>query len=428
MKAFGILCAAAFILAAPAAKADDVTFTYQGRVLVNGAPHNGTGNFKFAVVSTAGNRTLWTNDGTADGEPAASIPLPVDNGVFSVMIGDPALGMVPLNSSIFSTRRPLKLRVWVNCANNGFQQLSPDQKLVDLTLNTVSTGLADYTIYVNGATGDDDNNGLTTGTAKKTMQGGIDAVPPQLRCNVTVKVFPGDYKESVRLSGINGGGYTLFLNRTVVGNRLRILGDDTWTSTSPGSPNVRILGADIDATTASRVRDFTFFAQNNSATEIEGLHFDLAGNAGAEFRTGSYIVKRCKATRAVFTGYSGGAGATLALFDCVANSNGHGFSVGSSTAVMAGDVATSNTYNGLYVVRNASCAMYGGCKFNGNNWSGINAWDLSVLDITPGNEMKSNGQYGIYLVYGATSKGHGASTISGNTLGSYGSNPGGVFY
>ena len=51
--------------------------SYQGQVTVGGAPYDGTGHFKFAVVNAAGDTTYWSNDGTAAGEPATAVALTV---------------------------------------------------------------------------------------------------------------------------------------------------------------------------------------------------------------------------------------------------------------------------------------------------------------------------------------------------------------
>ncbi len=37
---------------------------YQGRVMVDGSPFDGTGLFKFAIVTSTG-EILWSNDGTS---------------------------------------------------------------------------------------------------------------------------------------------------------------------------------------------------------------------------------------------------------------------------------------------------------------------------------------------------------------------------
>jgi hypothetical protein len=165
MRKQTFVCAILFLVTIGMVFADDlVMFNYQGRVRVQGTAFNGTGYFKFAIVNNAGNVTLWSNDGTSvgGGEPVASIAVDVVEGIFNVMIGDPDLGMEPINRSIFNHPNQIKLRIWFSDGTHGFQQLLPDRRIVNPQLIGLVSGTEDFTIYVNGATGNDDNNGLTT--------------------------------------------------------------------------------------------------------------------------------------------------------------------------------------------------------------------------------------------------------------------------
>ncbi|MBN1137886.1 MAG: hypothetical protein JXM73_14955 [Anaerolineae bacterium] len=105
--------------------------SYQGQVTVGGAAYTGTGYFKFAVVNQAGTTTYWSNDGTSVGgsEPTAAVELTVNNGLFSVLLGDTALtNMMALPATAFSgTER--YLRVWFSSDGTTFTQLSPDRRI-----------------------------------------------------------------------------------------------------------------------------------------------------------------------------------------------------------------------------------------------------------------------------------------------------------
>ncbi len=107
--------------------------SYQGRVLVSDAPYEGTGYFKFAIIGNepSGLASYWSNDGTSvDGaEPTASISLAVQQGLFSVLLGDTSLtGMdVALNADTFINPETW-LRVWFSEDDASFTQLG-DQKI-----------------------------------------------------------------------------------------------------------------------------------------------------------------------------------------------------------------------------------------------------------------------------------------------------------
>ncbi|MBP6506106.1 MAG: hypothetical protein KA257_00955, partial [Opitutaceae bacterium] len=104
---------------------------YQGRVVVGSSNFNGTGQFKFSLVDGGGKMTYWSNDGSGLGgePPDTAVALPVVNGLYSVLLGDTALGnMLGIPAQVF-THADVRLRVWFNDGVNDFQLLSPDQRI-----------------------------------------------------------------------------------------------------------------------------------------------------------------------------------------------------------------------------------------------------------------------------------------------------------
>jgi hypothetical protein len=107
--------------------------SHQGKLTVNGTNFTGTGQFKFALVSAAGDATWWSHDGTSAGgsEPSGPpVSLPVTRGVFSVNLGDTNVAnmLQPIPPSVF-THDSVWLRVWVDDSVNGSQQLIPDRRI-----------------------------------------------------------------------------------------------------------------------------------------------------------------------------------------------------------------------------------------------------------------------------------------------------------
>lgn len=105
---------------------------YQGVVSVDGQPFTGLGQFKFALISPDGTTTLWSNDGTgvAGAEPVAAVVREVNNGFYSLALGDVAIAnMRPVPAAIFVSRPDLHLRLWFNDGVKGFQRLLPDRAL-----------------------------------------------------------------------------------------------------------------------------------------------------------------------------------------------------------------------------------------------------------------------------------------------------------
>ena len=121
---------------------------YSGTIAVNGAPFNGNGQFKFAIVSQGCEDTeeatpctsLWSNDNSkTDGtEPTNYVTITVNNGSFGVKLGDISLKNVPSNTDMFpildavfaSPNDNTYLRIWFNDGVTSFQQLSPDRQFV----------------------------------------------------------------------------------------------------------------------------------------------------------------------------------------------------------------------------------------------------------------------------------------------------------
>jgi formylglycine-generating enzyme required for sulfatase activity len=126
--------------------------SYSGQVSVDGQPYTGTGLFKFAFVDTNGQFSYWSQDGTssAGSEPTGQVSVPVNTGLYSVMLGDTALtGMSAIAESIFANHNDVHLRIWFS-DGQGFEQLTPDRRFASVpyslgangtsTANLVSTG------------------------------------------------------------------------------------------------------------------------------------------------------------------------------------------------------------------------------------------------------------------------------------------------
>ena len=106
--------------------------SHQGKLMVNGANFNGTAFFKFALVNAEGNTTWWSHDGSGinGGEPTGTpISLPVNQGVFSVNLGDTAMANMKTISPAVFMHESVWLRIWVDDGTNGTQRLAPDRRI-----------------------------------------------------------------------------------------------------------------------------------------------------------------------------------------------------------------------------------------------------------------------------------------------------------
>lgn len=397
----------------PSAQAQgEVMFSYQGRVKVQGQPFSGSGQFKFAIVNTDGNTTLWSNDGTGTtgNEPAAHLVLPVTDGIFNAMIGDPAAGMQSINSVIFQSTTPLKLRVWFNDGTRGFQQLNPDHTLVNLSLTTLETGTDDFTIYVDGTTGNDANNGLSSSKAKKTIQAAVDTLPERINANVTIEIADGVYREHVKAYGMT----------VIPGKKLTFLGDETWEPSLGGDPAVRITASDDDVTTG--IRPYSFSALQCSGIILKGLYFNYGSQGGAKLENGVYDMYQCKGS------YTGGIGlqatqAQCEFTSCSATYNVlHGFGANtSSRSRFHGCYGEYNNYSGASIIGHSIGQFFADGSFSYNGIVGIHVVSFcdTAFFIPFTGSVNNNKGYGISVGWNSFFARNSQGTISGNTSGQY---------
>ncbi len=142
---FSIVVAASLVLTATTPAQVPQLLNYQGRVKVSGADFTGTGQFKFALVNAAGTQTFWSNDGTSvsGSQPAAAVPVAVQGGLYTVLLGDGTQpGMTGLTPGVFSNAGVF-LRVWFSDSVNGWQQLSPDQRIAAVGYALMADDLRD---------------------------------------------------------------------------------------------------------------------------------------------------------------------------------------------------------------------------------------------------------------------------------------------
>lgn len=112
--------------------------------------------------------TYWSNDGTSVGgsEPSGFVSVPVNNGLFTLVVGDTTIpGMAAIDASVF-TQPKLQLRIWFSDGVNGFAPLDPPQNLTT-TPYASHADLAGSAQQVTGTI----SAGQITGTLSSTVIG-----------------------------------------------------------------------------------------------------------------------------------------------------------------------------------------------------------------------------------------------------------------
>jgi formylglycine-generating enzyme required for sulfatase activity len=139
--------------------------SYSGQVSVDGQPFTGTGLFKFAFVDTNGQFSYWSQDGTsiAGSQPTGQVSVPVNAGLYSVMLGDTALtGMSAISESIFANHNDVHLRIWFS-DGQGFELLTPDRRFASVPYSLGANGTSTANLVSTGSgSNSGDNNSSTT--------------------------------------------------------------------------------------------------------------------------------------------------------------------------------------------------------------------------------------------------------------------------
>jgi len=177
---------------------------YQGRVLVGPTVFDGAGQFKFALVNGDASQVFWRNwlDVDANGEPDRGVAVAVSRGHYSVDLGDSTVpSMQPIPLSVFADRLPaltadpLYLRVWFNDGTNGFQRLTPDQRVAAVSFAMAAATVPDGAITAGKLAADALQAGAIVGTLSPAQVPALDAGkiaggtldPARLPSNVALK-------------------------------------------------------------------------------------------------------------------------------------------------------------------------------------------------------------------------------------------------
>ncbi len=219
IKILLIICLAVFTFSAGKILLADVpeVIDYHGLVKVDGVPFNGTGQFKFAIVNSAGTTSYWSNDGTSvsGSEPDNAVSIAVSNGIFDVRLGDTSLTNMrySIPADIFIDYPDTYLRIWFDDGVNGSQHLLPDKQIVSVpyahhagqaansdTLGGLSAPLAGELM---GTTASQEISNKTIDGSSNTIQNVSDSALSQI---TTVNKVAGSAVQLASDSGLEDAG------------------------------------------------------------------------------------------------------------------------------------------------------------------------------------------------------------------------------
>jgi hypothetical protein len=343
--------------------------SYQGQVKVAGVPYNGTGYFKFAIWSGSGGNE-WTNDGMASGggEPAAAVSLPVDNGLFNVLLGDALLtNMTALEASVFDEPERY-LRVWFSSDNGTFTLLSPDQRIAAVPYALQAEKVRGYANVVVVA---------KSGGDYTSVQAAIDSIDTASESNrYLVKVMPGVYNERVVMKeyvDIEGSGE--------LNTRITYTGSSTLQGTLEGANNAELSSLTVENTGGAL---YTVAIYNNS----DSPHLTQV-TAIASGGTTNYGVYNNSSSSPVMTDVSASASGGI---------NSYGVRNNSSSPVMTGVNASASGGTNNYGVYNGTSSpmmtyMSASASGDGSYNIGVYNENSSSPVMTGVNASASGGTY-----------------------------------
>ena len=426
---------------------------YQGELRESGAPYTGDGHFKFAVVNAAGDAIYWSNDGTSTGGavPTAGVHLAVSDGLFSVLLGDTALGGMTqaLTADVFS-QPDCYLRVWFSASGaEPFDLLAPDTRIAAVP----------YALQAEEAVDADTVDGLhanqlrtryqnvvvvaKSGGDYTSVQDAIDSIADAAADNAyLVWVAPGVYSETVTMKPyvhLQGAGQdaTVITSTASTGvwppaQATLILASDaslrdlTVGNSGAGEANpalvaatgmTRTLAADVTALalggglnnyaivlsgsgTGVTLQGVTALGENGSGLNVGLFNYD---GAAATLRGGDYTGRGGENGWGIF---NSGSGATLEAESVTAlGENGSVLNVG------------------LYNYNGAAAVLRGGVFTGrgGNQTGGVGNQEGSTLTAEGVTALAENGteNYGLGSFDGATMTVRGATATARGGLNNY---------
>lgn len=188
---------------------------------------------------------------------------------------------------------------------------------------------ADMTLYVNTATGNDNNDGLTSGTALKTITAAIGKIPQIVNHTVTINVADGTYNENIVLNGFFGKGVITLNGNTTTPTNVKIL-----SATILRSNNVGIVGFEATSTTSDG-----FVINRSSGCSVASCVCQTSSGTNVGFAT---FFSNCRVDNCTFSNRKCGIMSSLSAVLFSNNNGGTGNTYGlfADTAAVIGKQLT----------------------------------------------------------------------------------------
>lgn len=153
----------------------------------------------------------------------------------------------------------------LDAGNGGFEWLRIGDVISD---SVVKTNIKDITFYVDSVNGDDDNNGLTINTKKKTVQNCLDSLPKFNSAIINIVCDNRNIKENIVVTGFTGEGSVIIdLGGSQLDGNLKIMGNMNRVDAKSAvinSANDGYATVFVAKTTQSALTDLKLYCRNET--------------------------------------------------------------------------------------------------------------------------------------------------------------------
>jgi hypothetical protein len=363
-------------------------------------------------------QTYWSNDGSSlnGNQPTAAVPLTVIKGLYAVLLGDTTISNMTLAipATTFANM-DVRLRAWFNDGVNGFQQLSPDQRIA-------AAGYA--LVAANAPTGTTTSaNDFSLPTTSASSNGVL-----YIGGEVFLQAF------GVLNTFVGGAG-----NFTMTGTKNTAVGINTLVSDTSGSANTvngtfalesNTSGSDNTAIGANALAGNTTGSENTACGQgALGNNTTAIGNTAIGYQTllseTAGVLDTATGFRALFNDTSGSENTADGYQALFSDTTGSGNTANGAQALFSDTTGSDNTANGyqaLFNNTNGSFNVANGYQalFNNTNGSFNVAIGYQALDFnTTGSNNTANGYQALFFnKTGSENTANGYQALFGNNTGS----------
>lgn len=361
----------------------DVPLAHNGHISVNGTPYSGSGSFKFSIVDQ-NESILWNHDESSTSEPTGAITLNVNNGFYSVFLGDSNIsGMSALPASALRNTDKAYLKIWFDEGDGTFEQIGSSMAMgaspfaLISELSRGSPEIENRLTALENKLGDN----LTTLENKITFLEQIvsnippSAIDPILLAEVGYTKFPNRELNGLSLPGVNFTKANFKEARITSANLISATMDEVQFS------NAKIRDSNLSGTTLklSDLSRASLYNVNLNKTDASGSTFarvdgNMTNLSQAKLDLSDFTRASFVDSNFTQSNFSGSTMGMASFIHC-------NFEDGTLTNLDAVEANFSDSnFTNAVVSGNLTKSRFQRCDFKNTNFSGSNFTDANLTD------------------------------------------------